>query len=192
MSNEIIQIDAIEHIKSRSMWAGCKDMSQHNMFVMEENDSSDIGFSFNMKEVEYPPVLYKMIDEIIVNSIDHHTIYPNKVTNIAVELKDNGLISVYNNGPGIKIKKRKNTKGEEMYTPQMAFSEAFAGSNLNDEENSERIVGGQNGLGATITNAHSLYFKVETNDGRFNYEQVFENELEIKNKPEIRKSKRYF
>ena len=192
---KVKQINTREHIKSRSMWAGSKNSQLQEFYVLCESKdeySEDINNIFESKELKFPPALYKIIDEIMVNAIDHYVSFPKQVTEIKISVSDNGIISVYNNGPGIHIEETKNIQGEIMYTPQLIFSEFYAGSNLDDIENSERIVGGQNGLGAKITAVFSDFFTVETCDvvSKKHYTQTFKDGLKIIEKPTIKKSKK--
>lgn len=135
-------------------------------------------YCFVLEELKYPPVLLKLVDEIIVNAIDHHVIYPKLVTKIDVEFAD-GWITVMNNGPGIVVEKTKNIQGADMYSVQLIFSEFLAGSNLDDDEEKERVTGGQNGLGSKIVSVFSDEFTVETTDATHNvfYSQTFKNGL---------------
>jgi DNA topoisomerase-2 len=160
-----------EHIKKRSMWAGSKANQAIDTYHLVD------GKKFSPITLRYPPALLKMIDEIVVNAIDHHVTYPKLVKNIQIDINDDGVISVMNDGPGIPLDKVKNKDGVEMYTPQMIFTEFLAGSNLDDEETKERVVGGQNGLGAKITAVFSDFFTVETVDSGKKYTQTFRDGL---------------
>jgi DNA topoisomerase-2 len=52
------------------------------------------------KTIEYAPALYKIFDEILVNAADNYQRDQNTDT-IQVDIdKENGIISVYNNGQG--------------------------------------------------------------------------------------------
>jgi DNA topoisomerase-2 len=154
MSRQIKQIDMRQSILTRSMWAGCKTPKVIHMFLSDEK-------TIDLRKCVFIPALFKCIDEIIVNATDHYKIYPKEVTTIDISLDDTGTITVYNNGPGIPITKCQTTSGREIYAPQMAFTETLAGSNLDD---TERVVGGQNGIGAKIVSVLSDTMRVETFD----------------------------
>jgi DNA topoisomerase-2 len=168
-----------------------KDTDKDTDTGKNNNKNTDTGKNtdliFELQTTKYPPALYKIIDEIIVNAIDHHVEYPKHVTKITIDVSQDGSISVFNNGPGINIEKTKNLQGVEMHTPQLIFSEFLAGSNLDDNETKERIVGGQNGLGAKITAVFSTSFQIETTDeiNKLFYKQIFIDGLETVGKPEI-------
>ena len=190
-TRNVKQISMREHILKRSMWAGSKSIQTIESYVIQEREPDDhdikttskgnnsIQYIFVLEDLKYPPVLLKLVDEIIVNAIDHHVIYPSLVTRIDVEFDEDGYITVTNNGPGIVVEKTKNLQGSDMYTVQMIFSEFLAGSNLDDKEEKERITGGQNGLGSKIVSVFSDIFIVETTDESNSvfYSQTFKNGL---------------
>lgn len=158
-TKDIRQISMVEHVEKRSMWAGNKDLAQIETYIVE-------GKSFVLQTVEYSHAFLKIIDEIVVNAIDH-AVKTQQVSEIKLSSEEKSgclEISVYNDGPGIQVKKTKNLAGKEMYSPQLSFSEFLAGSNFDDDDEAERIVGGQNGIGAKLTIVFSKYFIVETYD----------------------------
>jgi DNA topoisomerase-2 len=180
---KVKQVSMREHILKRSMWAGSKSVQTIESYVVQErkkdDGSNDKEYIFVSEDLKYPPVLLKLVDEIIVNAVDHHSIYPKQVSKIDVEFSDDGYITVLNNGPGIIVEKTKNIQGVEVYTPQMIFSEFLTGSNLDDTEEKERTTGGQNGLGSKIVSVFSDEFTVETTDetNKVFYTQTFKNGL---------------
>ena len=104
---KIKQISMIEHVKTRSMWAGSKTSQTIESYVLSTSDDEKI---FQFENLKYPPALLKIIDEIIVNAIDHHVLNSKLVTEIRISVMPTGEIEVYNNGPGIHIEKTKNLK----------------------------------------------------------------------------------
>ena len=176
---KVKQISLLEHAKKKSMWAGSKEMQTIETYVLEQE-------CFKLEELKYPPALLKIIDEVIVNALDHFVHNPKTVTEINVKF-DNGTISVYNNGPGISIEKTKNINGVEMYIPQMIASEFLAGDNIDDT--GDNIKGGTNGVGLKLANAFSNIMILETIDNGFLYKQVFKNGLTIIEPPSITKTK---
>lgn len=124
------------------------------------------GYTAQFMDVKYPPALWKIIDEPIVNALDHlvrcHGT-TNPVTSIRVSVDDIGRIRVYNNGPGVEIEIHKTASaqlGRTVYVPTFVFGMLFQGSNKNQPDDS--IIGGTNGLGAKLSNCFSLEFAVET------------------------------
>jgi DNA topoisomerase-2 len=189
------QIGMREHIKKRSMWAGSKSIQSVDMYALvteyDKYSKKNIN-TFEPTVLKFPPALFKCVDEIVVNAIDHFVSYSKLVKNIRITIDAKGVISVYNDGPGIHIEQTKNIHGKEMYTPQLIFSEMLAGSNLDDDEEKERIVGGQNGLGAKITAVFSEYFTIETADTGTNqhYVQTFRDGLETIEEPVVTQYKK--
>ena len=179
---KIKQISMRDSILKRSMWAGSNKMQSVELYIFCKETNK-----ISMENVNYPPALIKLIDEIIVNAIDHYVVNPKLVNEIRISVNVDGAISVYNNGPGIKVEETKSLSGKTMYIPQQAFTEYLSGSNFDDAEDTERIVGGQNGLGAKITAVYSEWFKVETVDSKNKlfYEQTFLDGLLKINPPNI-------
>jgi DNA topoisomerase-2 len=181
-SKAVKQLTPIEHLKKRSMWAGSQELQSMQSYEL-------VNDFFEQTTLKYPPALYKAIDEIVVNAIDHCTNHPGEVTEIHIELKD-GVISVKNNGPGISTEMIKSTSGELVHSVQLIFTEMFAGTNLDDEETKERVVGGQNGVGSKITVVFSKEFTVETidQDKKVKYVQTYRNNLDVIEPPKITKT----
>jgi DNA topoisomerase-2 len=143
------------------------------------------------EDLEYVPAVYKAVDEIITNAIDHYTrtmeyTGNNKCNTIKVNFnKENGEIIIYNNGTGIEVSKYED---EDFYIPEMIFSHEMSGSNFVDSD--DKITGGLNGLGAKLTNVVSEYFIIETLDtiNKKTYYQKFDGGNLITNKPIIKKT----
>ena len=179
------QISMLEHAKKKSMWSGSKNAQTIESYVLS-TDNED-GLIFIKKDLKYPPALLKIIDETIVNAIDHHTHFSNKVTDIKISLDNDGTISVYNNGPGIPVEKTTNINGIEMYTPQLIASEFLAGDNLDDI--GDNIKGGTNGIGLKLVSAFSKSLNLTTLDSNNGllYSQTFKNGLTQIDPPNIEK-----
>lgn len=178
------QISMLEHAKKKSMWSGSKNTQTIESYVLHKDE--ELGMIFIKKDLKYPPALLKIIDETIVNAIDHHTHFSNKVTEIKISL-NNGTITVYNNGPGIPVEKTTNINGLEMYIPQLIASEFLAGDNLDDA--GDNIKGGTNGIGLKLVSAFSKSLTLTTLDNvnGFLYNQTFKNGLTQIEPPEIEK-----
>ena len=174
-----------EHVRLRTgMYLGSNIPQICNDWIIYNNDNE---LKIIKEDLEYPPAIYKAIDEIIVNAIDHYTRTQNendKCNIIKCNFnKETGEISIYNNGTGIEVLKYEK---EDYYIPEMIFSHAMTGSNFKDDEN--KITGGLNGLGSKCTNFVSEYFIVETLDtiNKKTYYQKFDNGSLIINKPIIK------
>ena len=185
------KLSHIEHILVRpSTYIGSIDKTVEEMYVIDDDIPDDIRIV--RQQIEYIPGLFKIFDEILVNATDHETRLAQKkkmgdatimtVSQIKVDIdKDTGRITVYNDGDGIHIVQT----DEGVYAPEMIFGHLLTGTNYNDEE--ERIVGGQNGYGAKLTNIFSKEFTIETVDKSRNlkYVQSFSNNMSEKTNPKI-------
>ena len=176
-----------QHVRLRTgMYVGSKEMTENNIWIVNK----DIN-KLEKKVLKYSIAQYNVIDEIIVNSIDHmhrttNIKGKNKCDTIKLNFdKDTGIISVYNNGEGIIVEKH---AGNDYYIPEMIFSKEMSGSNFSTDDK-EKISAGMNGSGSKITNILSKSFEIETTDlkNKLHYYQKFENGNEIKNLPIITK-----
>ncbi|CAI2166457.1 17578_t:CDS:2 [Funneliformis geosporum] len=126
------------------------------------------------REITYVPGLYKIVDEILLNAVDNK-VRDQKMNLIKVDIdKKGGQISILNNGKGIPIKMHKN---QEVYIPQLIFSQLFTSSNFDNKENN--VSGGRNGIGAKLTNIYSTEFIVETISNGKKYRQTFRNNMTV-------------
>ncbi len=115
--------------------------------------------SFEQREIEFVPGLYKIFDEIIVNAADNF-IRSHNMTFIDVEInKQKGLISVKNDGKGIPVELHKE---HNCFVPDLIFGHLLTGSNFDDDE--KKVTGGRNGYGAKLANIFSTLFIVECGD----------------------------
>jgi DNA topoisomerase-2 len=135
------------------------------------------------------PGLYKIFDELVVNTYDFkqrmlETPKAHQVTEIKVDIdKEKNEITVYNNGEGIDIALHKE---HGIYVPELIFGQLLTSTNYDDDE--ERTVGGKNGYGAKATNIFSTKFIVETVDFQrsLKYKQIFRDNMSVIEKPKIK------
>ncbi|EFJ45103.1 hypothetical protein VOLCADRAFT_94598 [Volvox carteri f. nagariensis] len=140
------------------------------------------GQKMELKTVNYPPGLYKIFDEILVNAADNKVRDPTMDT-IKVDVDPaNNSIRVWNSGRGIPVEVHKE---EGVYVPELIFGHLLTSSNYNDSE--KKITGGRNGYGAKLANIFSTEFTVETCDGsrQRRYKQTFTNNMQQKGTPKI-------
>lgn len=140
-----------------------------------------LGESFTIKEVSFIPAVYKAVGEIIDNSIDEfaHINIPNK----HLKIEANPLLGTYtitDNGRGIPIDK--HSSGH--YTPEVALGSLRSGRNF--EQELERGVIGQNGVGSACTNYCSTEFSVDIHRDGKRYRQTFSNGAAQVSSPSIR------
>lgn len=187
---KVSQISMLDHVKRKSMWVGSKELQTIELYLsgLKESDGEPEKI-FKLEKIKFAPAWYKIVDEIVVNAIDQYVNFPRKVTEIKIKfIKETGVIHIYNNGPSIGIYETKNLQGVVMYAPQLIASEFLSGDNF-DEDESQKIVGGQNGAGLKLTNAFSDYLTIRTADTKVkkHYEQTFRDRLLVIEEPKIRK-----
>jgi DNA topoisomerase-2 len=164
-----------EFTRSKTVVAGTSDKITGYMY---QYDTGKIVY----QETTYIPSLFKIIDELIVNALDHFVLcvtkttlqhkmkidQPNRYVDlITFTLLDDGSMQIINTGYGIPIVKHKDY---DMYLPQVLFSKQRTGTNMNADQN--RITGGTNGIGATIVTAFSENLTLRICDSKSHYEQV--------------------
>lgn len=132
----------------------------------------------------YTPAALKCFSEIIDNSIDAAVRSKFKSgLNIQVSFNDSGF-SIEDDGHGIPIV---YDEEENMWGPQLAFSEERAGSNFDVEE---RSTVGMYGIGASAVAVVSESFEIITCDGKQVYSQLFGGNCGHMTEPEIQKAKK--
>ena len=153
-----------DHVRLRTgMYVGSKEITENNIWILNQESNQ-----LEKQILKYSIAMYNVIDEIIVNSIDHiqrtkDIKGKNKCDTIKLNFdKKTGLISVFNNGEGIIVEKFKDN---DYYIPEMIFSKEMSGSNFSSD-NSEKISAGMNGSGSKITNILSQEFIIETTDAK--------------------------
>lgn len=179
------KLNTNQHVRLRSgMYLGSIQPQDYETVIIEEK-------SIDNKLLNYSYALYKAIDEVVVNAIDHVTRTTkckgnDKCTMIDINFDYNtGEISVCNNGYGIEINKYED---EDIYIPEVIFSHVMSGSNFDDDDEDKANTGGMNGYGIKLTNITSKYFIVDTNYKGTNYLQKFEDGNNKVNPPKIVKN----
>lgn len=181
---------AEESVVQRDWAAGSSKQLDSKEFIIKRQIVGRSHKYVGMYEtVKYPPALWKIIDEPIVNALDHlvRCLGTSKtVTCVKVSIDKTGRIRVYNTGPGIETSIHRTASeklGKPTYVPTLIFGILFQGSNRTQAEDS--IIGGANGLGAKLSNCFSTEFIVETvRDGMY-FLQRWRNHKEIEEEPKI-------
>jgi DNA topoisomerase II len=150
------------------------------------------GTQLSLRTIEYNPGLYKLFDEGIVNARDH-VVRMNQssgsdkrlVTYIAVDITEDGLITITNDGNGIDIAKHPENG---LWIPEMIFGHLRTSTNYNKDE--KKIVGGKNGFGFKLVLIWSTYGYIETVDHKrgLKYTQEFKQNLDEIGTPKITKA----
>ncbi|PNS15009.1 hypothetical protein CAC42_2238 [Sphaceloma murrayae] len=169
-SDKYQKLTQLEHILKRpDTYIGSVEKMEQQMWVF--NSSTE---QMEHREVNYVPGLYKIFDEILVNAADNKQNDKN-MNEIRVQVnREEGMISVRNNGRGIPIEIHEK---EQIYIPEMIFGHLLTGSNYNDDQ--AKVTGGRNGYGAKLCNIFSTKFKLETVDSRKKkkYTQTWTNNM---------------
>lgn len=185
-SNKYVKLDPREHVLMRpGMYIGSLDPDNIQTWIYDNK--------MLQKNIDYISGLYKIYDEIIVNALDHVIRCQQENKKVVKEIKinidkKNGTIEVFNSGEGIEIEVHKE---HNVYIPELVFGNMLTSTNYNDEE--ERVIGGQNGIGAKACNIYSKQFIVETVDSQKKklYYQEFKNNMKDKSEPKISKFTTY-
>jgi len=147
-----------------------------NIYTFDEEENKIIK-----KDTHITLGLYKIFDEILVNASDN-TVRDKKCNKIEVNIDEKlGEISVKNNGSTIPIEIHKEYN---IYVPELIFGNLLTSGNY---DQTGKIVGGRNGLGAKVSNIYSTRFDVEICDPlrKKKYFQRFTNNMYDKEEPII-------
>ena len=147
------------------MYVGSVEPVDKAMWILSKQENQ-----FIRQNISFIPALYKIFDEILVNAADNKIRNPEQTK---IEVKIGDFIEVYNDGCGIYPEYMNEYK---QYVPEFIFGELRAGSNFDDEK---RIVGGRNGMGATLCNIYSDFFEVETASRGKYFKMAWENGIPV-------------
>ena len=160
MEEEYQKVDQIEHVLLRpDTYIGSIEKDTRPMWVY----NPETGLTFD--DISFVPGFFKIFDEVLVNARDHQ-IRDKNCKLIKAEInKEEGCISVFNDGNGlpvvvISVRLEKDKPKVDMYVPELTFGYLLSGSNFHDDR--DKTVGGRNGYGAKLANIFSKRFIVET------------------------------
>lgn len=126
---------------------------------------------YTWQEYYMVPAFFKIVNEIIDNSVDVFIKSQGKSANkIDVKISDY-RISVKDNGFGIPVEKTESGS----YMPEIAWGRPRAGSNFHDDDNQGQL--GMNGIGSYATAVFSKKFKGITCDGTNKMQVEFSDNL---------------
>ena len=185
------KLDHREHVLKRpQMYIGSVQSDAFAAWVYDEPSRK-----MQRRSITYVPGLYKIFDEVLVNAVDHATRLrmqqtqtdppSNQVKNIRITIeRDTGYIEVCNDGDGIDV--TTHPEHSNVHIPELIFGHLLTSVNYDDEE--EKVVGGQNGIGAKACNIFSKHFCIETIDARARkiYTQEWRDNMAIADKPKIK------
>jgi len=180
--------ELLEHIQSLpDTYIGSTELTKIKTYIYCDESKKMVE-----KEITYIPGLLKIFDEVVVNAIDHSMRLKTEtkenikhVKNIKITIdKNNGKISIYNDGNGIDIEK--HSEYNDIWIPELIFGELLTSTNY--DKTQEKTWGGKNGFGAKLTNIFSKEFVIETVDHYTKkiYTQTFSNNMKERGKPSIR------
>lgn len=188
---------------------GSTDADVSSMWLMDTESQR-----MKLSTVSYVPAFTKIVDEILMNAIDHGTriktmleqqrmsasssdqqqqqtttkLHPVKNIRVNVD-KVSGFVEVTNDGEGIDVVQ--HDEETKVYIPELIFGHLLTSANYDDEEDTERVIGGQNGIGAKACNIFSKRFEVTTVDHKRGklYKQAFTDNMSVVHPPVITSSK---
>eukprot|EP01138_Halocafeteria_seosinensis_P002232 gb/GECG01002284.1/.p1 GENE.gb/GECG01002284.1/~~gb/GECG01002284.1/.p1 ORF type:complete len:1313 (+),score=209.12 gb/GECG01002284.1/:1-3939(+) len=174
----------IEHILLRpGMYIGSTGKDVTTTWLFDEQDPSKLA----LQDVEYVPGIVKLFDEILVNALDNKE-RDKSMNLIKVDIHDpydskkGPVISVWNNGRGIPVKKHRK---ENVYVPELVLGNLLTGSNFDDSI--DTMSGGRYGYGAKLTNIFSTRFTIETTDKKSGkkFEMTWTDNMQTRSEPTI-------
>lgn len=173
-----------EHILNLpDTYIGSIENTTEELFVVNEE-------SFQLKTINpFNPGFYKLFDEILVNAHDQVVRKrgsENPVKKIEVEIENNAVITVRNDGESIDVAEHPDYK---VYIPQMIFGELLTSTNY--DKNEKKLVGGKNGYGVKLVNifAKKLDLTIVDSKRALKYTQTFENNMSVVHPPVIKACK---
>lgn len=167
---------AAESIRTKSMYGGSLEcILKRELFFTG---------SFKIQEVNYSPTFYNCLSEPLINMYDQSTRVVDapkedggKVKSIKATF-NMGHLTCFNNGVGMPVKERTHIDGEKYWNMFLNCTQTMTGANQK-EDNSDKIVGGDNGLGLKLGCYSSNEFIGRSGDlrrGKF-FEQEYTCEI---------------
>ena len=157
-----------EHILQRpTIYVGSVKISDENVPIIKNTKL----------HIESKPIsvgMYKLFDEVFSNSVDEAKRMKSKMKQIriAVDSKTNQM-TIEDSGDGFINASVKNKKSG-LANVATAMSMLRAGSNFENDGIEESLIG-TNGMGVSLVNALSSYFRVQTINSKEVYTQKWDN-----------------
>lgn len=144
MAEQFKILDSRGHVRLRvGMYLGSTSLEEVEQFLFGK-----------WTKVRYTPALFKMVNEILDNSIDEHIRTAGKfATKIDVSVDDNS-VTISDNGRGIPQEEVHTPEGDTILRPVAAWTRVNAGTSFEDQRTSI----GANGVGSAATNFMSSSF----------------------------------
>ena len=166
VNKEIVVLSEKEHIRARpTVYVGSVKPTDEKIPIVRNG-----RIFIDPKSVSVG--LYKLFDEVISNSIDEAKRMKGKMKLITIKVDSKkNAISVQDTGNGFHKGAAKN-KISRLSNIETAVSQLRAGSNFNNDEVEESLVG-TNGMGVSLVNVLSKSFKIVTVNDTHYYEQIW-------------------
>ncbi len=183
LANKYKKLDDVDHVLLRpGRYIGSTSFHKRESYLFDEDSQK-----FELYDITFNPGFLKLFDEIISNSVDEFKNKDSLLNTIKVTINTTeNFISIWDNG-GIPVEIH---PVENIYIPEMLFSELKAGSNFNDVD--DRTGAGLHGEGATLTNIFSKKFIVKTADGEKSFEQEFTENMRKRSNPIIKTTTKHY
>jgi DNA topoisomerase-2 len=156
------KLTQLEHVAHRgSMYLGSMALERTPQWVATLNDvgpEDAASLTVARKDVAFVPAVFKLYDEVVTNAVDASA-GDATLTFIKITVGKT-YFSVQNNGVGIPVSR--HAVYADVYVPELVFGHLNVSSNYDDEV--ERAVAGQNGLGVKLVNIFSDKFVVKVKD----------------------------
>lgn len=154
-----VSVDPIEHILLRpDMYIGSVENVETEQYVADEK------YKIRKRSITVSDGIMRIFIEPLSNAIDNvarSKKSKTKVTEIRVEIGDDGRTTIRNDGEYIPVEINKDEG--KIYNHTLVFGKLLTGSNYDDTEDRENI-SGRNGVGVKCTNAFSTFFQVQGSD----------------------------
>ena len=173
-SKDILVLSDRDHVRQRTqIYAGGMNSTEYTVPLF-------INGQLLMKTLTFVPAVYKVVGEILDNSIDEFAQIQkrNKTLKITAD-PDIGKYIIADNGRGVPIDKHETGK----YTPEVVFGSLRSGRNFTDDKSMGVV--GQNGVGSSLTNYCSSEFDVLIHRDKKVYQQRFVDGASKVSKPKI-------
>jgi len=193
-----------EHVRARSdMYVGSKVIRRQDKLVVTQTPSRpyssptssplpreggvvDEGMvRITNKGVETSDAFVNVFGEALSNAVDHVARSQGlgtPVTDIRIAVSPDGVVSILNDGFPIELEADENGR----YSHTRIFGELRCGSNFDDSVSRENVAG-RNGVGVSLLNIFSKWFRVRSYDairGK-QFSQIWEDNSEKESEPII-------
>lgn len=164
-----------EHVRLRlPIYAGNTQMTEYVVPLFLNNQ-------FTLKTMKFIPAVYKVVNEIVDNSLDEFAQIDVSNKTLTIEAQPIlGTYTITDTGRGVPIDKHASGK----YTPEVVFGSLRSGRNFKKDK-TEGVIG-QNGIGSSMTCFTSTTFSVDIRRDGKRYQQEFSDGGLTVSKPSIR------